>query len=69
MKIKNIKTIKVIGVAATVLGAVTSLVATWASEKQQEATIAEKVAEAMSQISIEDKVIETINTLANSDVE
>ena len=29
----NIKTIKIIGMAATVLGTVTSLVASWASEK------------------------------------
>lgn len=63
----NLKTIKIIGMGATILGAVTSLVASWASEKQQEAVIAEKVAEAVGKLSIEDKVIETINTLANAD--
>lgn len=63
----NIKTIKIIGMAATVLGAVTSLVASWASEKQQEAAIAEKVAEAVGKLSIEDKVVETINALADAE--
>lgn len=40
----NIKLIKIIGIGATLLGAGASLVASWAGEKQQEATIAEKVA-------------------------
>lgn len=62
----NLKTIKIIGMGATILGAVTSLVASWASEKQQEAAIAEKVAEAVAKLPIEQKVIETINTLAES---
>lgn len=62
----NLKTIKIIGMGATILGAVTSLVASWASEKQQEAAIAEKVAEAVAKFPIEQKVIETINTLAES---
>lgn len=65
----NIKTIKIIGMAATVLGAVTSLVASWASEKQQEAAIAEKVAEAVGNLRVEDMVVATINDLANSSVE
>lgn len=39
----NIKLIKAIGIGATILGAVTSVVASWASDKQMEATIDEKV--------------------------
>lgn len=62
----NLKTIKIIGMAATVLGAVTSLVASWASEKQQEAAIAEKVAEAVGKLRVEDMVVATINDLAES---
>lgn len=62
----SIKTIKIIGIGATILGAVTSLVATWASEKQQEAAIAEKVAEAVGQLRVEDMVVATINDLAES---
>lgn len=62
----NLKTIKIIGMGATILGAVTSLVASWASEKQQEAAIAEKVAEAVAKLPIEQKVVETINALAES---
>ena len=65
----NIKTIKIIGMTATVLGAVTSLEASWASEKQQEAAIAEKVAEAVGKLRVEDMVVATINDLANSNVE
>lgn len=44
----NIKVIKIIGMVASVAGAAASLVASWAGEKQQEAKIAEKVAEAMA---------------------
>lgn len=44
----SIKTIKVIGIAVAVLGAGLSLVGNWASEKQQDAKIAEKVAEAVA---------------------
>lgn len=44
----NAKTIKVIGLIASVGGAALSMVANWAGEKQQEAKIAEKVAEAMA---------------------
>lgn len=62
----NLKTIKIIGMGATILGAVTSLVASWASEKQQEAAIAEKVAEAVGKLRVEDMVVATINDLANS---
>lgn len=63
----SIKTIKIIGMGATILGAVTSLVASWASDKQQDAIIAEKVAEAIKKAPIEEKVVETINTLANAE--
>ena len=62
----NLKTIKLIGMGATILGAVTSLVASWASEKQQEAAIAEKVAEAVGKLRVEDMVVATINDLAES---
>lgn len=62
----NIKTIKLIGMGATILGAVTSLVASWAGEKQQEAAIAEKVAEAVGKLRVEDMVVATINDLAES---
>lgn len=62
----NLKTIKLIGIGATILGAVTSIVASWASEKQQEAAIAEKVAEAVGKLRVEDMVVATINDLAES---
>lgn len=62
----NLKTIKLIGMGATILGAVTSLVASWASEKQQEAAIAEKVSEAVGKLRVEDMVVATINQLADS---
>lgn len=62
----NLKTIKLIGMGATIIGAVTSLVASWASEKQQEAAIAEKVAEAVGKLRVEDMVVATINDLAES---
>lgn len=44
----NIKAVKAIGIAASVVGAVATLAANWAGEKQQDAKIAEKVAEALS---------------------
>ena len=44
----NIKLVKLIGIGATLLGAGASILASWASEKQQEATIAEKVATEVS---------------------
>ena len=44
----NMKVVKVIGIAAAVLGAGLTLVGNWASEKQQDAKIAEKVAEAVA---------------------
>lgn len=42
------KVVKIIGVVAAVAGAGLSLVGNWASEKQQDAKIAEKVAEAVA---------------------
>ncbi len=62
----NLKTIKMIGMGATILGAITSLVASWASERQQEAIIAEKVSEAVGKLRVEDMVVATINDLANA---
>lgn len=47
MKI-NKKVIKVIGLAATILGAGVSLVQNWVSEKNLDDKISEKVAEALS---------------------
>ena len=47
MKI-NGKAIKAIGIAASVIGAVATLAGNWAGEKQQDAKIAEKVAEAFA---------------------
>ena len=44
----NKTVIKVIGISASLVGAAASLVANWAGEKQQDAKIAEKVAEALS---------------------
>lgn len=44
----NIKVIKIIGIVASVGGAALSLLANWAGEKQQDAKIAEKVAEAIT---------------------
>lgn len=43
----NNKTVKIIGVAASVIGAVATLASNWAGEKQTDAKIAEKVAEAL----------------------
>lgn len=40
--------IKVVGIAASIVGVVATLAGNWASEKQQEAKIAEKVAEALA---------------------
>lgn len=51
----NIKTIKKIGIGATVLGAVLSVVASWAGDKQTEALIDEKVTA---------KVTEALNSIA-----
>lgn len=45
----NMKVIKVIGIAAAVLGAGLSLVGNWASQKQQDAKIAEEVAKAVAE--------------------
>ena len=64
-----LKTIKLIGLGATILGAVTSLIASWASEKQQEALIAEKVSEAVGNLRVEDMVVATINDLAENAAE
>ena len=44
----NAKTIKIIGIVASVAGAAASALGAWAGEKQQEVKIAEKVAEAMA---------------------
>lgn len=44
----GIKAIKIIGIAASVLGAAATMVCNWAGEKQQDAKIAEKVAEALA---------------------
>lgn len=44
----NGKMVKVIGLAATAVGVVATLVGNWAGEKQQDSKIAEKVAEALA---------------------
>ena len=44
----NLGVIKAIGIGASVIGAVATLAGNWAGEKQQDAKIAEKVAEAVS---------------------
>lgn len=44
----NGKVIKGIGIAASVVGAVVTVVGNWAGEKQQDMKIAEKVAEALA---------------------
>lgn len=44
----NVKAVKLIGIAASVVGAVAALAGNWAGEKQQDAKIAEKVAEALA---------------------
>lgn len=48
------KVIKVIGVLAAVVGAAATLVSSWASDKQQDAVIAEKVAEAVAKMAEEE---------------
>lgn len=45
------KVIKIIGVAASVIGAAATLASNWASEKQTDGKIAEKVAEALAKAS------------------
>lgn len=40
--------IKVVGITASIVGVVATLAGNWAGEKQQEAKIAEKVAEALA---------------------
>lgn len=47
----SIKVIKIIGIVAAVAGAGLSLVGNWASERQQDAKIAEKVTEALANLS------------------
>lgn len=47
MKTK-VNVIKIVGIAASVAGAVATLVGNWAGEKQQDAKIAEKVGEALA---------------------
>ena len=44
----NRKLIKGLGIAASLVGAVATLVANWVSGKEQDAVIAEKVAEAIA---------------------
>ena len=44
----DLKKIKWIGLAATALGTIATLVGNWAGEKQQDAKITEKVAEEVS---------------------
>ena len=44
----NNKVIKGLGVGAAIFGALATVVSNWVSEKQQDAKIAEKVAEAIS---------------------
>ena len=44
----KINVVKVLGVVASVGGAALTLLGNWAGEKQQDAKIAEKVAEAIS---------------------
>ena len=44
----NKTAIKLVGIGATIVGAAATLVSSWAGEKQQDAKIAEKVAEALA---------------------
>lgn len=44
----NGKAVKIVGLAATVVGALATIAGNWAGEKQQDAKIAEKVAEAIA---------------------
>lgn len=44
----NMKWIKAAGIAASVVGVVATLVGNWAGEKQQDAKITEKIAEALA---------------------
>ena len=57
----NIKLIKIIGIGATILGAGASLVASWASEKQQDATITEKVAAEVAKYVVPVEAVKTTN--------
>ena len=43
--------VKILGIAASIVGAVASLLGSWASEKKQDAQITEKVGEAISKLS------------------
>lgn len=46
---KTEKALKIIGVATTVIGAVASVVGAWASDKQLDNKIAEKVSKAVAE--------------------
>lgn len=46
--IVNGKAIKIIGIAASVVGVLATLAGNWAGEKQQDAKIADKVAKALA---------------------
>lgn len=50
----NIKLVKVVGIAAAAVGAVATLIGNWAGDKQQDAKIAEKVAEALAKATKEE---------------
>ena len=43
----KVNLVKVAGMAATVIGTAATLIGSWANDKQQDAKIAEKVAEAV----------------------
>ena len=62
----NIKTIKKIGIAATVIGAGLSVLASWASDKQTEALIDEKVTKKVTDIFAALPVAETVSEVTES---
>jgi hypothetical protein len=61
----NIKTIKKIGIGASILGAVLGLVSTWASDKQQEARIDEQVTKKFAELMAASQSTETVVNRAN----
>lgn len=62
----SIKTIKKIGIAATIGGAVLSLVANWAGDKQTEALIDEKVTKKVTDIFASLPVAETVSEVTET---
>lgn len=65
----NIKLIKAIGIGATILGAAMSVVASWASDKQTDAAIDEKVTIKLNEIFSAQQISESTTEVAETIVD